>query len=155
MPTNPSINQVSSMNPQAAPLPIHITYGYSQGPRPDLKQFILDLICSGDGDVPLFLKVADGNQADSAVFGKILSSFKQQLNVIYPTFTYQFCRKDFGYVSGEHHKHPSGFLLHPGQQRAENPVASESPSMPLAMLANALSTSSIKKIISRKIRISL
>ncbi|MBD1882410.1 IS1634 family transposase, partial [Microcoleus vaginatus] len=42
---------------------------------------MLDLICSGDGDVPLFLKVADGNQADSAVFGKILASFKQQLNL--------------------------------------------------------------------------
>ena len=69
------------MNPPAAPLPIHITYGYSRDHRPDLKQFIIDLICSGDGDVPLFLKVADGNQTDSALFGQILSSFKQQLNL--------------------------------------------------------------------------
>jgi len=81
LPINPSINEVSSVNPQAAPLPIHITYGYSRDHRPDLKQFIIDLICSGDGDVPLFLKVADGNQTDSAVFGQILSSFKQQLNL--------------------------------------------------------------------------
>jgi len=80
LPINPSINEVSSVNHQAAPLPIHITYGYSRDHRPDLKQFIIDLICSGDGDVPLFLKVADGNQTDSAVFGQILSSFKQQLN---------------------------------------------------------------------------
>jgi len=79
-PTNLSVNEVSSTNPNAAP-PIHITYGYSRDHRPDLKQFILDLICSGDGDVPLFLKVADGNQANSAVFGQILSSFKQQLNL--------------------------------------------------------------------------
>ena len=78
---NQSVNEVSSTNPNAAPLPINITYGYSRDHRPDLKQFILDLICSGDGDVPLFLKVADGNQADSAVFGQILSSFKQQLNL--------------------------------------------------------------------------
>ena len=69
------------MNPQAAPLPIHITYGYSRDHRPDLKQFIIDLICSGDGDVPLFFKVANGNQTDSAVLGPILSSFKQQLNL--------------------------------------------------------------------------
>ena len=69
------------MNPQAAPLPIPITYGYSRDHRPDLKQFIIDLICSGDGDVPLFFKVADGTQTDSAVFGQILSSFKQQLNL--------------------------------------------------------------------------
>ena len=81
LPINPSINEVSSVNPQAAPLPIHITYGYSRDHRPDLKQFIIDLICSGDGDVPLFLKVADGNQTDSAVFGQVLSSFKQQLNL--------------------------------------------------------------------------
>jgi transposase len=42
-------------------VPITITYGYSRDRRPDLKQFILDLIVSGDGDVPLFLRVADGN----------------------------------------------------------------------------------------------
>jgi hypothetical protein len=81
LPINPSIKEVSSVNPQAAPLPIHITYGYSRDHRPDLKQFIIDLICSGDGDVPLFFKVADGNQTDSAVLGQILSSFKQQLNL--------------------------------------------------------------------------
>ncbi len=41
----------------------------SRDHRPDLKQFIIDLICSGDGDVPLFFKVADENQTDSAVLG--------------------------------------------------------------------------------------
>jgi len=81
LPINPSINEVSSVNPQAAPLPIHITYGYSRDHRPDLKQFIIDLICSGDGDVPLFFKVADGNQTYPALLGQILSSFKQQLNI--------------------------------------------------------------------------
>jgi transposase len=69
------------MNTDEVPLPIYITYGYSRDHRPDLKQFILDLICSGDGGVPLFLKLADGNQVDSAVFGQILSDFKQQLNL--------------------------------------------------------------------------
>jgi transposase len=57
------------VNPQAAPLPIHITYEYYRDHRPDLKQFIIDIICSGDGDVPLFFKVADGNQTGSAVLG--------------------------------------------------------------------------------------
>jgi len=33
---------------------IEITYGYSRDHRPDLKQFILDLMCSGDGDIPLY-----------------------------------------------------------------------------------------------------
>lgn len=54
------------------PQPISITHGYSRDHRPDLKQFILDLICSGDGDVPLFLRVADGNESDRAVFAQIL-----------------------------------------------------------------------------------
>jgi transposase len=34
------------------PEPIHITQGYSGDHRPDLKQFVVDLLCSGDGGVP-------------------------------------------------------------------------------------------------------
>ncbi|CDN15006.1 hypothetical protein RintRC_3880 [Richelia intracellularis] len=48
---------------------ITITYGYSREHRPDLKQFILDLMWSGDGDIPLYLRVAHGNEVDSAMFG--------------------------------------------------------------------------------------
>jgi len=57
-------------------VPINITYGYSRDHRPDLKQFILDLIVSGDGDIPLFLRVANGNESDKAVFGKIAKEYK-------------------------------------------------------------------------------
>ena len=67
------------IEPTQKPSPISITYGYSRDHRPDLKQFLVDLICTGDGDVPLFLRVADGNESDAAVFGKILSEFKNQL----------------------------------------------------------------------------
>jgi transposase len=42
--------------------PIAITYGYSRDRRPDLKQFLIDTICSRDGDVPLYLRVANGNE---------------------------------------------------------------------------------------------
>lgn len=49
---------------KAEPRGIKITYGYSRDHRPDLKQFILDLMCSGDGDIPLYLRVADGNESD-------------------------------------------------------------------------------------------
>lgn len=38
---------------EAKPGRIEITYGYSRDHRPDLKQFIIDLMCSGDGDIPL------------------------------------------------------------------------------------------------------
>ncbi len=57
-------------------VPITITYGYSRDHRPDLKQFILDLIVSGDGDIPLFLRVANGNESDKAIFGKIAKEYK-------------------------------------------------------------------------------
>lgn len=71
----------SSINHQTSPIPIEITYGYSRDHRPDLKQFILDLICSGDGDVPLFLRAASGNESDNSVFASIFQEFKKQLNL--------------------------------------------------------------------------
>ncbi|BBD66487.1 transposase [Nostoc commune NIES-4072] len=59
--------------------PIEITYGYSRDHRPDLKQFIIDLISSGDGDIPIFLKSASGNQSDSSSFAKIFLEYKEQI----------------------------------------------------------------------------
>ena len=47
--------------------------------RPDLKlkQCILDLIVSSDGDLPLFLRGASGNESDKAVFAHIKSGVFQ------------------------------------------------------------------------------
>ncbi len=39
-------------------IPITITHGYSRDHRPDLKQFILDLIVTGDGNIPVFIEAA-------------------------------------------------------------------------------------------------
>jgi transposase len=58
--------------------PIHITYGYSRDRRPDLKQFVMNLVCWGDGDIPAFLELADGNQADKKRFAPLLQAFKEQ-----------------------------------------------------------------------------
>jgi len=63
------------------PAAIEITYGYSRDHRPDLKQFIVDLMCSGDGDIPLYLRVADGNESDSAIFAHLLQEFRQQWEI--------------------------------------------------------------------------
>lgn len=49
--------------------------------RPDLKQFILDLIVSSDGDIPLFLRVGDGNEQDKAMFGKIATEYKSMIDL--------------------------------------------------------------------------
>ena len=63
------------------PSTIHITHGYSRDHRPDLKQFMVDLMCSGDGDIPPYLRVGDGNETDSAVFARLILEFKQQWDV--------------------------------------------------------------------------
>ena len=60
---------------------ITITYAYSRDQRSDLKQFILDLMCSGDGDIPLYLRVADGNEVDSAMFGTLMAHFHKQWQI--------------------------------------------------------------------------
>jgi transposase len=68
----------------AEPVPIEITYGYSRDHRPDLKQFTLSLITSGDGDVPLYLRVGNGNDADQAVFTEVIAEFQQQWQAAKP-----------------------------------------------------------------------
>lgn len=61
-------------------IPIKITHGYSRDHRPDLKQFMLNMIVSGDGDVPIFIETGSGNQSDKKVFGELAKKYKKQLN---------------------------------------------------------------------------
>jgi transposase len=68
----------------AEPVPIEITHGYSRDHRPDLKQFTLALISSGDGDVPLYLRVGNGNDADQSVFTEVIAQFQQQWKAAEP-----------------------------------------------------------------------
>ena len=68
----------------AEPVPIEITHGYSRDYRPDLKQFTLALITSGDGDVPLYLRVGNGNDTDQAVFTEVIAEFQQQWKAAQP-----------------------------------------------------------------------
>ncbi len=63
------------------PEEIHITHGYSRDHRPDLKQFVVDLMSTADGGVPLFLRVADGNEADQAIFAELLKDFRTQVDL--------------------------------------------------------------------------
>ncbi len=45
-----------------------------------MRQCVFDLIVNGDDGLPLFMRTGDGNEADKAVFGKILVEFKKQIN---------------------------------------------------------------------------
>ncbi len=71
------IDNISGENEIKAPQAIEITYGYSRDHRPDLKQFIIELISSADGDIPMFFEPASGNQSDSSNFAKIFSRYKE------------------------------------------------------------------------------
>ena len=57
---------------------IEITYGYSRDHRPDLKQFMMNLICVGDGDIPVLMEMASGNQSDKARFAQLFQDFSKQ-----------------------------------------------------------------------------
>ena len=48
--------------------------------RPDLKQFLINLIASGDAGIPLFLECGHGNDNDKAKFAQLLSNFKKQVD---------------------------------------------------------------------------
>jgi len=57
---------------------VKITHGYSRDKRPDLKQFMIDLICSGDGDVPIYFRVGNGNESDNAIFPIIIQEYQDK-----------------------------------------------------------------------------
>jgi transposase len=52
--------------------PFRIVHGFSKDKRPDLKQFILSLLCV-EGNLPCHAGILDGNAADKKTHGKILA----------------------------------------------------------------------------------
>lgn len=63
------------------PTAIQICRGYSRDHRPELKQFLVNLICSRDGGVPLWFKAGSGNETDSQTFAGIAKDFAEQWQV--------------------------------------------------------------------------
>ena len=57
--------------------PIEIKRGYSRDHRFDLKQFTLNLITSTDGDIPLGLRVGNGNEVDTEVLVPFMKQWHQ------------------------------------------------------------------------------
>jgi len=76
-----SVAESQGQESELEPIPISITHGYSRDHRPDLKQFILDLIVTGDGNIPVFIEAASGNQSDKKAFGQIAKNYKKQLKL--------------------------------------------------------------------------
>jgi transposase len=63
----------------AEPAVIAITYGYSRDHREDLKQWMLALATTHDGDVPLFLQPLDGNSSDKRSLLSAVTAIQTQL----------------------------------------------------------------------------
>ncbi len=63
------------------PIPIKKDRVHSKDKRPDLKQFLINLIVSGDSGVPLFLECGNGNDSDKAKFAQLISKFKKQVDL--------------------------------------------------------------------------
>lgn len=68
-------DQVSS--PEAAI--IAITYGYSRDHREDLKQWMLALATTHEGDIPLFMQPLDGNSSDKTSLLAAINAIQMQL----------------------------------------------------------------------------
>ncbi len=58
---------------------IAITYGYSRDHREDLKQWMLALATTHDGDIPVFLQPLDGNSSDKVSLLAAIQAIQEQL----------------------------------------------------------------------------
>jgi transposase len=64
--------------PETQDVPFRVTYGYSKDKRPDLKQFVLSMLCV-DRAVPLWGKPEDGHASDKTLNATLLSEIAQLL----------------------------------------------------------------------------
>ncbi len=58
---------------------IALTYGYSRDHREDLKQWMLVLATTHEGDVPLFLRPLDGKSSDKVTLASAVEALHEQL----------------------------------------------------------------------------
>lgn len=58
---------------------IAITYGYSRDHRADLKQWMLALATTHEGDIPAFMQPLDGNSSDKASLLEAVRAIQRQL----------------------------------------------------------------------------
>jgi transposase len=63
---------------------IAITHGYSRDHREDLKQWMLGLATTHQGDIPLFLQPLSGNSSDKVSLAKIIADLHAQLQAHEP-----------------------------------------------------------------------
>ena len=60
--------------------PLEIAHGYSKDKRPDLKQFIVSMLCV-DRNIPIIGTVGDGNASDKKINNDILTDISRHMAV--------------------------------------------------------------------------
>ncbi len=63
------------------PLVIRLTHGYSRDHRPDLKQWVMGLVCADTGGIPLLFSPEDGNASDAKTLVTLVSRFREALDL--------------------------------------------------------------------------
>lgn len=58
--------------------PFKITYGHSKDHRPDLKQFLIEMLCV-DRNIPLFGATRDGNASDKTLNNELLTNISKHM----------------------------------------------------------------------------
>ena len=58
---------------------LNLTYGYSKDHRPDLKQFMLSMLCV-EHNIPILGETHDGNSADKTLNNKLLTRINKDLS---------------------------------------------------------------------------
>ncbi len=58
---------------------ITIGHGYSKDRRPDLKQAVVNLICTYQSSIPVWLQSLDGNSSDKTSFPEIIQAYVEQM----------------------------------------------------------------------------
>lgn len=61
-----------------ATLPFNITYGHSKDKRPDLKQFLVSMLCV-DRDIPIIGAPKDGNASDKTLNNELLAGISRHM----------------------------------------------------------------------------
>ena len=56
-------------------LAIRLTHGYSRDHRPDLQQWVMNLVCADSGGIPLLFAPGDGNPSNREALVPLLYPF--------------------------------------------------------------------------------
>jgi len=63
------------------PRAIRLTHGYSRDHRPDLQQWVMNLVCADSGGIPLLFAPGDGNPSDREALVPLSARYRQALDL--------------------------------------------------------------------------